>query len=350
MKIEIGESLVYTWLRHVKQCQMVQTNWTPSDLWTLKHQSDLDQIMNVVDQTFPSYAIFGHKKKVSIQQFIAQAEIDVMGSLDLGNKIFAVDVAFHEKGLGYGNSAENAARVLKKCLRAAMCIYGYFDKKDAEVIFVSPKIHKKDWPLIDQSVIDLEHQLNNMGYSFVFKVVCDQSTPDFQAEILDPVLGAINNISDTNELFVRSIQLLHMFYNSSPIQLAPAVGSGSTPPPVNPPRNLQTYTVNGMGPFPKGKVAKEAVQLYSNMNPKKKGAAIVSDWSSLKVNVPHFIETRADFNRRIAATTDPRASKRSERIQLPNGDVIYVSNQYTPSRIQSLIAEVNARPWGITIA
>ena len=27
MKIEIGESLIYSWLRHEKQCQLVQTNW-----------------------------------------------------------------------------------------------------------------------------------------------------------------------------------------------------------------------------------------------------------------------------------------------------------------------------------
>lgn len=215
MKIEIGESLVYTWLRHVKQCQMVQMNWTPSDLWTLKHQSELEQIMKAVDLLFPNYAIFGHKTTMPLEQFIAHAEIDVMGSLDLGNAIFAVDVAFHENGLGYGGTAENAARVLKKCLRAAMCIYGYFDKKDAEVIFVSPKIHKKDWPIIEQNVRDLELELNNMGYGFVFKVICDQSTPDFQSEILDPVLGVINSIADTNELFVRSVQLLHMFYNCS---------------------------------------------------------------------------------------------------------------------------------------
>ena len=27
MKIEMGESLFYSWLRHVKDCQIVQTNW-----------------------------------------------------------------------------------------------------------------------------------------------------------------------------------------------------------------------------------------------------------------------------------------------------------------------------------
>jgi len=30
MKIEMGESLLYSWLRHVKECQIAQTNWKVS--------------------------------------------------------------------------------------------------------------------------------------------------------------------------------------------------------------------------------------------------------------------------------------------------------------------------------
>ena len=33
MKIDIGESLVYSYLRHVKNCTIVQTNWKPSGNW-----------------------------------------------------------------------------------------------------------------------------------------------------------------------------------------------------------------------------------------------------------------------------------------------------------------------------
>ncbi len=31
MKIEVGESLCYSYLRHVKQCPIVQTNWKASE-------------------------------------------------------------------------------------------------------------------------------------------------------------------------------------------------------------------------------------------------------------------------------------------------------------------------------
>lgn len=339
MKIEIGESLVCTWLRHVKQCQMVQMNWTPSDLWTLKHRSDLDQIMKAADSLFPDYAIFGHKTKMPLEQFIAHAEIDVMGSLNIGNTIFAVDVAFHENGLGYGGTAENAARVVKKCLRAAMCIYGYFDKKSAEIIFVSPKIHKKDWPVIAQKVRDLELKLKEMGYGFSFKVICDQSTPDFQSEILDPVLSVINKIADTNELFVRSVQLLHMFYSCSS-------KGGILPPP--PPLNQQ-FSVNGTLCRTYGEVALEAVRIYVSMNPGFNAPQIASAWAPLRV-VSNQVETEADHNARRNRSNDPDFDRRSYRVILQNGQSVFVSNQFTYNKVIELAQRVNAQPWGIRIA
>ena len=36
MKLEIGESLCYSYLRHVKHCWLVQTNWKPSEHWAAR--------------------------------------------------------------------------------------------------------------------------------------------------------------------------------------------------------------------------------------------------------------------------------------------------------------------------
>ena len=36
MKIEIGESLASSYLRHVKLCWLVQTNWKTSEHWSMK--------------------------------------------------------------------------------------------------------------------------------------------------------------------------------------------------------------------------------------------------------------------------------------------------------------------------
>ena len=39
MKVEMGESLGYSYLRHVKNCWLTQTNWKASEHWP-KHLDD----------------------------------------------------------------------------------------------------------------------------------------------------------------------------------------------------------------------------------------------------------------------------------------------------------------------
>ena len=44
MKIEIGESVCYSFLRHVKQCWLVQTNWKVSESWPKRDDIDMERI------------------------------------------------------------------------------------------------------------------------------------------------------------------------------------------------------------------------------------------------------------------------------------------------------------------
>jgi hypothetical protein len=65
MKIEMGESLFYSWLRHVKECQLVQTNWKISPSWEIKNEEESKKLMNDVKVYFENkynYDLF--KKKL----------------------------------------------------------------------------------------------------------------------------------------------------------------------------------------------------------------------------------------------------------------------------------------------
>ena len=218
MKIEIGESLMYSWLRHNKLCELAQTNWKASENWVRKHDKELQKLKDEADALFPNLSIFGKKKKVSLDQYIAQAEIDVIGLSMLNNKIYAVDIAFHENGLGYGKTDENIARVIKKSLRSAMNVYGYYDRKDAEIIFATPKVSPKLLNKLQQSINDLQSLTNTLGYNFDFKIIVND---DFFTQILKPVKDIVDDIKDTNELFVRSCHLLSMYYAFQPKNLSP---------------------------------------------------------------------------------------------------------------------------------
>lgn len=210
MKIEMGESLLYSWLRHVKECQIVQTNWKVSPQWNPLHREELQDMMTATDRHFKARFGFEIFKQNSLAQLLAQAEVDVLGVHFDENAfyVYAIDVAFHEAGLVYGSKEETAARVIKKCIRAAMCIFDCFGKKEGEIIFASPKVHRATMDLLQPAISELYAFLAEYGYSFVFRLIVNE---EFGSSILDPILIASQNVSDTSELFMRSYQLYQLF-------------------------------------------------------------------------------------------------------------------------------------------
>ena len=40
MKIKAGESLIFSWLRHVQGCPIAQTNWKPSPTWPIRREPE----------------------------------------------------------------------------------------------------------------------------------------------------------------------------------------------------------------------------------------------------------------------------------------------------------------------
>lgn len=85
---------------------------------------------------YDKYGYRIYKKNSSLPQLLKQGEIDVLGISikDTGYRIYAVDVAFHEDGLNYGDREKTVTTVIKKYFRAAMSLYGYFDIKEGQII------------------------------------------------------------------------------------------------------------------------------------------------------------------------------------------------------------------------
>ena len=131
MKIEMAESLIYSWLRHVKGCHLVQNNWKVSKLWNINpnNENNIKVFMDKVRIAFGSkYDIFG---KSTLVQFLEQGEADAIGFNKEDNYYYAVDVAFHRGSLNYNGKNKTIAKVLEKCVRSAMCFYGYLNVDEA---------------------------------------------------------------------------------------------------------------------------------------------------------------------------------------------------------------------------
>lgn len=115
-------------------------------------------------------------------------------------------------------------------------------------------------------------------------------------------------------------------------------------------KDFTKYSINGTGSYSKGGVVYESMKLYVDNNPSKNAQEIVNDWLALGVNVPNFVETKAMFDARKQNSRDSRINEKAKIVTLPNGQTIYVSNQYNPERINELIAKVNAANWNINIS
>jgi hypothetical protein len=211
VKIEIGESLLLSWLRHIKECQLVQTNWKASAKWELKNKEVLELLMQKSSEVFGSkYGYDLYKNNSGIDQLLRQAEIDVMGIYFEENQkhIYAIDVAFHEAGLNYGSKDETVTRVFKKCIRTAMCIYGYFGLFEGTIIFASPKINPSVIIDIERCIDDITSILQEFNLNYEIRIIANEA---FSEKVLEPILSVLGDVSDTSELFMRSLQMYNLF-------------------------------------------------------------------------------------------------------------------------------------------
>jgi hypothetical protein len=213
MKLEVGESLALSWLRHVRRCQVVQLNWKVSPYSASEELEGMEGLLGAArayfdDATDPLDVVKGTK---NIAQWIRQAEVDALGLRLRDGKVekaIAVDIAFHEGGLHYGNSHETASRVAKKLIRTAILLRGPLSLKHAEVVFASPRVQPstQDALLLALDRVRAFSAAHDLGIDF--DVV---TGPSFDEKFLAPVLESASSVADTSELFLRSVQLLRLF-------------------------------------------------------------------------------------------------------------------------------------------
>jgi hypothetical protein len=212
MKIEIAESLVLSWLRHVQGCAVTQLNWKPSPSWQLANEhasrQEFERIRTLASETI-GVPIF---KQGEFAQFVRQAEIDVLGVRfppdPATAQAIAVDSAFHENGLNYGSADETVGRVLKKLVRAALAVEGYLNVREAIMVFATPKVVEPIREAIARHLASLEAALGgpaSAGPRLRFRLIANR---DFADEIVRPVLESATTVADTSELLLRARQLL----------------------------------------------------------------------------------------------------------------------------------------------
>jgi len=163
--------------------------------------------------------IFGSQKA---SQVLKQGEIDVLGIHLKPNgeivRVYSVDMAFHEGGLNYGGVEETRNRVLKKLIRSTMIIQSVFGSLPQQVVFASPVVGQPNVSALISAKQALE------GFLSARRIPCEVLlfvNDSFREKVLGPIIDVADDVADTSELFLRSYQLLRIFYTAADPAAAP---------------------------------------------------------------------------------------------------------------------------------
>lgn len=223
MKIEVGESLMRSWLRHVEKCQVAELNWKPSQLWPLYSQSAESLMKHAKEYFANAGGIDPFGGTASASQLIKQGEIDVLGIRISGQAkieaVYAVDIAFHEGGLNYsGKSSDTKTRIVKKMIRSAIIARAYFGAVPLRLVFASPVVQPSRLAELEATFQSIQNFLSTHEND----VACDFLVNEhFSESVIRATCTAGSSVADTSELFLRS----YLLFENSLVVAGPPVAS-----------------------------------------------------------------------------------------------------------------------------
>lgn len=141
-------------------------------------------------------------------------------------------------------------------------------------------------------------------------------------------------------LFLKNLRLISIEISKEESEIEDE--DGNTPESNS--RNYDKFTVNDGAECAKNKLAIECIKEYIKLNPDITAQEVYEKWTSLGSIVPHFIETKEQFDSR----TDN--SKRSDAVDCYGIPIYVARNGYgSNGKADILMKLVNEKNWGITI-
>lgn len=141
-------------------------------------------------------------------------------------------------------------------------------------------------------------------------------------------------------LFLKNLRLIPIEISKEESEIEDE--DGNTPESNS--RNYDKFTVNDGAECAKNKLAIECIKEYIKLNPDITAQEVYEKWTSLGSIVPHFIETKEQFDSR----TDN--SKRSDAVDCYGIPIYIARNGYgSNGKADILMKLVNEKNWGITI-
>ncbi|MBK5253721.1 MAG: hypothetical protein JJE03_04615 [Peptostreptococcaceae bacterium] len=210
MKNGVVESLVYSYLRQIKKCQVTQKDWVCSPNWEIKNRSEIIGLIDIINAGFPEFSNMNIFDNNSLDLLLAETEVGVMGISceKKANTVYIVDAVFDEKGLKDGFTQKTVEEIIKKYVNCMACALAYWDGFEIKAIFASPKVNKSVYTALEDAVAELNKLLKNDNMPIECFLYCNE---EFYDEILNPTENISGQLADSHEFFLKSIELYSLF-------------------------------------------------------------------------------------------------------------------------------------------
>jgi hypothetical protein len=208
VKIEIGESLIHSWLPHVQGCTVTQASWKPSPTWTMARERELKETFEVI-RKFASETIGVQIfKERRFQQFLRGGSRRPGSSLERSHggaerdrrrlRVSRIRLAVWQRRRD-GRAGPQEADPLGICARGlSRRGRGQHNLRNAKMAEPIREAVQRHLATLEVRIVE---QRGSAMARLRFRVIANT---EFADEILAPVLGQVDAVADTSELFMRS--------------------------------------------------------------------------------------------------------------------------------------------------
>lgn len=202
------QSLVFSYLKHVKKCKIIQTNWILQDnSWDVEYNT-VHELLRISKNYFRNKYRINLFENIELDNDITKLScIDAFGIAfngDYTQDIYGVICELNEE-----SSHINVEKILEKVLIVSICLISCFNKINGNIIFMCPRLDDNVIQQMGIYYFDIKEIFRQMSLSFELNILLNEQ---FEEEVIRKLEELSSHIDETDEeVYLKSLKFQKQF-------------------------------------------------------------------------------------------------------------------------------------------
>lgn len=177
----LKESLVFSYLKHIKKCKIIQTNWVPKTKDWDEEYDKAKELIRISKNYFKNKYRINIFKNISLDDDIIKLynNIDAFGITF--NKDYTQDIYGVMCELNESYNKVNIENVLEKIFIISTYLVSYFNRINGNIIIMCSKLNDKIIREIGTYYFDIKEIFRQVNLSFEVSILINEK---FQEEVI----------------------------------------------------------------------------------------------------------------------------------------------------------------------